>query len=239
MSANIDQHELDNFSNLSNEWWDLTGPFKTLHEINPLRLTFVKERCDVVNARIIDIGCGGGIFTESLAQAGASVLGIDMSPAAIATAEQHWVNSALAQNKQSMIDYRLTTAEEMAASYPNEFDVLTCMELLEHVPDPASIIQACSKLVKPGGHLFFSTLNRNPKAYLFAILGAEYLLKLIPQGTHDFAKFIKPSEFANWARQANLSVNEFKGLHYHPLNKTYSINDDISVNYLIHCQRTD
>lgn len=236
---NIDQQEINKFSQLSSDWWNLQGAFKTLHEINPLRLQFIQAHLPLANSQIIDIGCGGGILTESLAHAGAIVMGIDMSVEAINTAQHHWENSALAQSRPQAITYQVATAENLAENNPGSFDALTCMELLEHVPDPASVIQACAKLVKPGGHLFFSTINRNPKAYLFAILGAEYLLKLIPKGTHDFAKFIKPSELAGWARQANLSTREFKGLHYNPLTKNYFINNDISVNYLVHCQRID
>jgi 2-polyprenyl-6-hydroxyphenyl methylase/3-demethylubiquinone-9 3-methyltransferase len=192
-----------------------------------------------MNTKVIDIGCGGGILAEALAQAGATVTGIDMSAAAIACAQTHWQNSALIPEHPQTITYQVTTAEDLAKTHANHFDTLTCLELLEHVPDPASVLQACAKLVKPGGHLFFSTINRNPKAYLFAILGAEYFLKLIPKGTHDFAKFIKPSEFAAWARQADLTVLAFKGLHYQPFTKNYFLNDDISVNYLVHCQRID
>jgi 2-polyprenyl-6-hydroxyphenyl methylase/3-demethylubiquinone-9 3-methyltransferase len=236
---NFDVQEVNKFSELSSDWWNLQGAFKTLHEINPLRLQFIQSHLSLSDAKIIDIGCGGGILAESLAQAGAIVTGIDMSAEAIKTAQNHWENSTFAIMRPHAITYQQTTAENMAESYANTFDALTCMELLEHVPDPVSVIQACAKLVKPGGHLFFSTINRNPKAYLFAILGAEYLLNIIPKGTHDFAKFIKPSEFASWARQANLSTQEFKGLHYNPLTKNYWLNNDISVNYLVHCQRID
>ncbi len=238
MSANIDEAEITKFSNLSSDWWNPQGAFKTLHDINPLRLQFIQDQCNLAKARLIDIGCGGGILTESLAQAGATVTGIDMSLEAITAARQHWENSSLMHTQSSIITYQVTTAEDMATTHAGFFDALTCMELLEHVPDPASIIKACATLVKPGGQLFFSTINRNPKAYLFAILGAEYLLKLIPKGTHDFAKFIKPSELAGWARNTDLTVKQFKGLHYNLLNKHYSLNDDISVNYLVCCQRT-
>lgn len=236
---NFDQQEVNKFSELSSDWWNLQGAFKTLHEINPLRLQFIQSQFNLANAKMIDIGCGGGILTESLAQVGATVTGIDMSVEAINTAQKHWESSTFAQSKLNAITYQVATAESLAETQHNTYDALTCMELLEHVPDPASVIQACAKLVKPGGHLFFSTINRNPKAYLFAILGAEYLLKLIPKGTHDFAKFIKPSEFAGWARLVNLNTSEFKGLHYNPLTKNYLLNNDISVNYLVHCQKMD
>ena len=234
---NVDEQEVAKFSELSSDWWNPQGAFKTLHEINPLRLQFIKEHINLTHINIIDVGCGGGILTESLAHAGAIVTGIDMSSEAINIAQKHWEAAPLTQNTKTGITYQVTTAEAMAAAHANSYDALTCMELLEHVPDPTSVIKACAQLVKPGGHLFFSTINRNAKAYLFAILGAEYLLNLIPKGTHDFAKFIKPSELASWARDANLNIQKFKGLHYNPLTKNYSLNDDISVNYLVHCQR--
>ena len=236
---NVDEQEVAKFSELASDWWNPKGAFKTLHEINPLRLQFIKDHLTLNNTKIIDIGCGGGILAESLAHAGAIVTGIDMSSAAIDIAQKHWAASPFTQNTTAGINYQVTTAEAMATTHPGVFDALTCMELLEHVPDPASVIKSCAQLVKPGGHLFFSTINRNAKAYLFAILGAEYLLKLIPKGTHDFAKFIKPSELAAWAREANLNTCSFKGLHYNPLTKNYFLNEDISVNYMIYCQRAD
>jgi len=237
MSLNIDPQEVNKFDKLAREWWDLNGSLKTLHGINPLRLAFIKEHVNLAGAKAIDVGCGGGILTESLAQAGAIVTGIDMSEEAIKVAQLHWADSALAKTRSTAVSYQVASAETMAEQTPDQYDVVTCMELLEHVPDPASVITACAKLAKPGGHIFFSTINRNPKAYLYAILGAEYILRLLPTGTHDYAKFIKPSELASWARHTNLIVHDFKGMHYNPFTQHYSVNDDISVNYLVHCQR--
>ena len=236
---NVISHEIQKFSNLSSTWWNPTGPLKTLHAINPLRLQFIQTHITLLNSSVIDIGCGGGILSESLALAGANVTGIDMSAPAIEAAQQHWQITKATQANSGSLNYSVNTAEIMAAQYANTFDVVTCMELLEHVPDPASVVQACAKLAKPGGYIFFSTINRNPKAYLFAILGAEYLLNLLPKGTHDYAKFIKPSELANWCRAAGLTPNDLQGLHYNPLTKHYFLNQDISVNYLLHCQKMD
>jgi 2-polyprenyl-6-hydroxyphenyl methylase/3-demethylubiquinone-9 3-methyltransferase len=234
---NIDEQEVAKFSALSEDWWNPKGAFKTLHDINPLRLSFIKDYVNLAHTKIIDIGCGGGILAEGLAHEGADVTGIDMSANDINVAKAHWEASPLTGKVTAAIHYEISTAEAMAARHAHTYEALTCMELLEHVPDPASLIKACATLVKPGGHLFFSTLNRNPKAYLFAVLGAEYILKLLPKGTHDFAKFIKPSELAGWARDAHLTVQTFKGLHYNPFSKNHCLNDDISVNYLVCCQR--
>ena len=228
---NIDPSEVAKFSEAAAHWWDLNGDFKALHEINPLRLSFINQRAPLAARNVIDIGCGGGILSESMAKLGAYVTGIDMSKAALDVAKLHQHESG------TKIDYKLITAEDMATHHSAQFDVVTCLEMLEHVPDPASIITACAKLVKPGGDIFFSTINRNLKAYLFAIIGAEYLLKLVAKNTHDFAKFIKPSELNTWARKAGLTTLEMIGLSYRPLTKQYFLNDDISVNYLVHMKK--
>jgi len=228
---NIDPDEIVKFDTAAAHWWDTEGELKTLHDINPLRLNFIEQHCAIKNKRVLDIGCGGGILAESMAASGAKVTGIDMSAAALQTARLHLHESKL------HIEYEQNTAEQCAQQHPRQFDVVTCLELLEHVPDPSAIVTACANLLKPGGKVFFSTLNRNPKAYLFAILGAEYLLKMLPKGTHDYAKFIRPSELARWARAENLSVCSLKGLSYHLLNKTYALSNDVSVNYFICCEK--
>ncbi len=229
---NVDRGEVAKFEAMASRWWDTNGECKPLHDINPLRLNYIDEKSGgIAGKKVIDIGCGGGILSESMAQRGALVSGIDMSEPSIEVAKLHLYESNLA------IDYQRTTAEAFAEQHPHSFDVVTCMELLEHVPDPASLIQACAKLVKPGGHIFFSTINRNPKAYLFAIVGAEYLLKMLPKGTHDFAKFIRPSELAAWARESGLTIHDITGLSYNPLNKHYSLGSDIDVNYMLHTQQ--
>lgn len=214
------------------DWWDLEGPCKPLHEINPLRLSFIQSCCPLTGQQqILDIGCGGGILTEALSCFCPQVTGIDQSTAALEVAIDH------AKNLPSPPHYFLSTAEEYAERYPGKFDVITCMELLEHVPDPLSVIAAMTTLLKPGGDLFLSTINRTPKAFLQAIIGAEYLLKLLPKGTHDYARFIRPSELATWARQYQLSLKHSKGLSYRVLNKRYYLTDDVSVNYLFHLQK--
>ncbi len=229
--TNIDPHEIAKFDAAAAHWWDRQGEMKPLHDINPLRLDFIEQHDTLSHKQVLDVGCGGGILAEGMAERGAKVIGIDMSAAALEVARLHLYESQL------QIDYQQSTAEDYATQHPGQFDIVTCLELLEHVPTPATVIQACATLVKPGGSLFFSTINRNAKAYLFAIVGAEYLLKMLPRGTHDFAKFIRPAELAHWSRAANLSVIDLKGMHYHLLNKTYSLSDDVSVNYLMYCQK--
>ncbi len=229
MNANVDQQELDKFSALASRWWDPDSEFKPLHDINPLRLGYIEQYAEsLVNKKILDVGCGGGILAESMAQAEAEVVGIDMSETPLSVAKLHLHEVGL------KVDYRQITVEELAIEAPNSFDIITCMEMLEHVPDPASVITACYKLLKPGGQAFFSTINRNPKSYLFAIIGAEYILRLLPKGTHDHAKFIRPAELVNWIVDAGGEVNDITGMTYNPISKQYSLGKDVSVNYLIH-----
>lgn len=225
---NADPAEIQQFDALANRWWDPQGPFKPLHDLNPLRLNFIEQHASLFEKAVLDVGCGGGILSEALAKAGAKVTGIDLAEATLKIAHLHQLESEL------NIDYQVCAVEDKAPSAAGTFDVVTCMELLEHVPDPASVIQACATLVKPGGHVFFSTLNRHPKAYVQAILGAEYLLKLLPRGTHDYSKFITPAELTAWARDADLSLHNMTGLTYNPLNKRYRFTDSIKVNYLVH-----
>jgi 2-polyprenyl-6-hydroxyphenyl methylase / 3-demethylubiquinone-9 3-methyltransferase len=225
---NLDQAELDKFSRLASKWWDPNSEFKPLHEINPLRLDYIEKICNGLSGKnIVDIGCGGGILSESMATRGAHVMGIDLAEKPLKVARLHLLESG------QHVDYQLISAEDLAQQKPRQFDVVTCMEMLEHVPDPASTIKACAKLVKPGGQVFFSTINRNPKAYLFAVIGAEYVLNMLPKGTHDYAKFIKPSELASMARDAGLDVQQLTGMSYNPLSKVYSLVKDTSVNYLV------
>jgi 2-polyprenyl-6-hydroxyphenyl methylase/3-demethylubiquinone-9 3-methyltransferase len=230
-NSNVDPSEIAKFSDSAAHWWDTEGELKTLHGINPLRVSYINQKVPLAGKSVIDIGCGGGILSESMAKLGANVTGIDMSKAALDVAKLHQHESG------TDINYQLITAEEMAAQHPGQYDVVTCLEMLEHVPDPTSIIAATAKLVKPDGHVFFSTLNRNAKSYLFAILGAEYILNLIPKNTHDFAKFIRPSELSAWARKAGLQMVDMTGLGYNPLTKKYFLTDDISVNYLVHATK--
>lgn len=231
MSHNYDPQELAKFASLAAHWWDMEGELKTLHQINPLRLGYIKQKTSLAGKKIIDIGCGGGILSESMAKEQAEVTGIDLNKSVISVAKLHQHESG------TKVEYIAISAEDMAAERPEQFDIVTCLELLEHVPDPAAIIKACAALVKPGGHLFFSTINRNPKAYLFAILGAEYVLKLLPKNTHDYAKFIRPSELCQWAKQSSLLPGEMKGISYNPLNETFKLTDDISVNYLLYAAK--
>ena len=224
---NVDELELQKFSALAHRWWDPNSEFKPLHDINPLRLNYIDGLAHIAGKKILDVGCGGGILSESMAARGAEVTGIDLGDKPLKVAKLHLLETG------QKVDYRLIAAEDLAAEQPGQFDVVTCMEMLEHVPDPASIVRACATLVKPGGQVFFSTLNRNPKSYLFAVIGAEYLLKLLPRGTHDYAKFIKPSELARFARNAGLNMNEVIGMSYNPFSKSYTLGPDTSVNYLI------
>jgi len=228
---NADQNELDKFSQLAHRWWDPNSEFKPLHAINPLRLEWIGRLAGISGKAILDIGCGGGILSESMAQGGAAVTGIDLSDKALGVARLHLLESG---NK---VSYQNISAEELAETTPGSFDVVTCMEMLEHVPNPASTISACAALVKPGGHVFFSTINRNPKAYLLAVIGAEYILKMLPKGTHDYAKFIKPSELSRWAKCVGLEPDELIGMSYNPLSQHYSLGRDTDVNYLLHTTR--
>ena len=230
---NVDPNEVAKFEALASGWWDAEGESKPLHQINPLRLGFIKSKCNLKNSQTIDVGCGGGILSEALAKNGADVTGIDMGAMPLNIARLHAIESDLD------IDYQQITAEQKAEQSSEQFDVVTCMEMLEHVPDPISVIRACADMVKPGGDVFFSTLNRHPKAYLFAVVGAEYMLKMLPKGTHDYKRFIRPSEMASWCRQAGLEVGEITGLSYNPLTKVYALSDDVKVNYLVHCKKSD
>jgi len=226
-TPNIDPEEIAKFEKLASRWWDPDSEFKPLHEINPLRLGYILKHTVIDGKQVLDVGCGGGILSESLAKAGAQVTGIDMGDAPLNVAKLHGLEANIS------IDYQKTTAEEFATQHPQKFDVLTCMEMLEHVPDPASTIRACATLVKPGGKLFFSTINRNPKSYLFAIIGAEYLLRMLPKGTHQYAKFIKPSELADWLRDTGITLQNVTGLTYNPLSKHYKLGNDVSVNFMV------
>lgn len=231
MSENYDAEELAKFAALASHWWDPAGELKTLHQINPLRIGYIKEKIDLSGKSVIDIGCGGGILSESMSALGATVTGIDMNKPIISVAKLHQLESG------TNVEYLHTTAEAIAKERPETYDVVTCLEMLEHVPDPASVINACATLLKPGGIIIFSTLNRNPMSYLFAIVGAEYLLKLLPKNTHDYAKFIKPSELNTWMRQAGLRPVEIKGISYNPLTQHFKFTDNISVNYLFYATK--
>lgn len=230
--ANVDTAEIAKFEALASRWWDKNSEFKPLHDINPLRANFIDQRSPVAKKKLIDVGCGGGILAESLALRGAEVTGIDMGEAPLSVARLHALETGVSLN------YEQITAEDKAAQMPGEFDVVTCMEMLEHVPDPSSVVAACAHMVKDGGDVYFSTINRNPKSYAFAILGAEYILKLLPKGTHEYSKFIRPSELAQWLRAAGLELQEITGMTYNPLTKHYKLNaSDVSVNYLIHAKK--
>ncbi len=228
---NVDPAELAKFDALASRWWDTEGDFKPLHEINPLRLDWIRQAVNLGGCRAVDIGCGGGILAESMAAANARVTGIDMAEGPLAVARLHQHESG------TNVDYRRATAEELAATEAGEYDVVTCLEMLEHVPDPSQVIKSCAELVKPGGHVFFSTINRNPKSFLFAIVGAEYVLKLLPSGTHEYAKFIRPSELEAWARSAGLELRASIGMHYNPVTREYSLGSNLDVNYLMYFQR--
>jgi 2-polyprenyl-6-hydroxyphenyl methylase/3-demethylubiquinone-9 3-methyltransferase len=228
---NADPQELAKFSDLAHRWWDPTSEFKPLHQINPLRLGWIDKIAGLKGKSVLDVGCGGGILAEAMAVAGAQVKGIDLSDKALKVALLHLLESRLDVN------YEEIGAEALAQREAGHYDALTCMEMLEHVPDPASTVRACAQLVKPGGHVFFSTLNRNPKSYVLAVIGAEYILRLLPRGTHDYAKFLKPSELAQYCRAAGLTLTSIIGMGYNPLTKVYTLNNDTSVNYLMHCVR--
>jgi 2-polyprenyl-6-hydroxyphenyl methylase/3-demethylubiquinone-9 3-methyltransferase len=233
-NLNVDHVEISKFESLASRWWDPHSEFKPLHEINPLRLDYIDQIAGLNGKRVLDVGCGGGILAESMANRGADVMGIDMGESNLAVARLHLLESGL------KVDYQKIPVEQLAEQQAGQFDVVTCLEMLEHVPDPASIIAACAKLVKPGGHVFFSTINRNPKSYLFAIIGAEYILRLLPKGTHDFEKFIRPSELDSWIRTAGLESRDITGLVYNPLTQVYKLNPkDIDVNYMVHTQRDE
>ena len=225
---NADHKELEKFSQLAHRWWDKNSEFKPLHEINPLRIEWIDRHVKLAGKTVLDIGCGGGILAESMAERGAMVTGIDLSEKALGVARLHLLESG---NK---VDYQYRSAEELAKSSATRFDIVTCMEMLEHVPEPASVVAACAALVKPGGHVFFSTINRNAKAYALAVIGAEFILKMLPRGTHEYAKFIKPAELSRWAKSAGLQPDEIIGLSYNPLSSKYRLCRDTDVNYLMH-----
>jgi 2-polyprenyl-6-hydroxyphenyl methylase/3-demethylubiquinone-9 3-methyltransferase len=231
MTINADPQELAKFGDLAHRWWDPNSEFKPLHDINPLRLGWIDRNCGLKGKKVIDVGCGGGLLSEGMAALGAEVTGIDLGEKALGVAKLHLLESGL------KVGYRHIAVEDMAKTEPNAFDVVTCLEMLEHVPDPASVVRACAQLVKPGGQLFFSTINRNPKAYLLAVVGAEYVLNMLPRGTHDYARFLRPAELARLCRDADLSVMEIVGMSYHPFARTYSLGSDTSVNYLIRARR--
>ncbi|MGE5096585.1 MAG: bifunctional 2-polyprenyl-6-hydroxyphenol methylase/3-demethylubiquinol 3-O-methyltransferase UbiG [Betaproteobacteria bacterium] len=232
MSTNYDSAELAKFSALAHRWWDPNSEFRPLHEINPLRLGHIERLTGgLAGKRVLDVGCGGGILAEAMAKSGATVTGIDLAEKPLKVAMLHRLESG------TSVEYRHIAAETLAEESPESFDVVTCMEMLEHVPDPASVVRACARLVRPGGWVFFSTINRNPKSFLFAIVGAEYVLRLLPRGTHEFAKFIRPSELAGFCREAALSVEDLTGMTYNPLTKVYSLGRDVDVNYLVASRR--
>lgn len=226
--SNVDQAEIAKFEALAHRWWDRESEFKPLHDINPLRVSWIDQHVSLAGKKVLDVGCGGGILSEAMAHRGAQVTAIDMGEAPLSVARLHQLESGL------NIDYQQITAENLAEQMPAQFDVVTCLEMLEHVPDPASVIRSCYQLVKPGGHVFFSTINRNPKAYLMAVIGAEYLMQMLPRGTHDFKKFIRPSELGAWCRSVGFKVTDMTGLTYNPLSKRYKlVASDVDVNYMI------
>jgi 2-polyprenyl-6-hydroxyphenyl methylase / 3-demethylubiquinone-9 3-methyltransferase len=231
-TVNADPQELAKFSELAHRWWDPNSEFKPLHQINPLRLDWIDSLARLPGKRVVDIGCGGGILAESMARRGASVLGVDLATKPLRVAQLHAMEGAVEQ-----LEYREVAAEALASEMPAAFDVVTCMEMLEHVPEPASVVRACSALVKPGGWVFFSTINRNAKAFLFAIVGAEHVLKLLPKGTHEYARFIRPSELGQWSRDAGLVLQHTRGMEYNPLTERYWLSGDTSVNYLVACRK--
>ncbi len=231
-NSNVDEEELAKFEALAYRWWDKESEFKPLHDINPLRLNYIDQHAGLRGKKVLDIGCGGGILSESMAKKGAVVKGIDLGEAPLSVAKIH------AKEQQVDIEYQAISTEEIAAREPDAYDIVTCMEMLEHVPDPSAIVKACSDLVKPNGHVFFSTINRNPKSFLFAIVGAEYILNLLPKGTHQYEKLIRPSELDQWIRQANLQTNDIIGMSYNPILKSYKLSSDTSVNYIVHAHKS-
>jgi 2-polyprenyl-6-hydroxyphenyl methylase/3-demethylubiquinone-9 3-methyltransferase len=231
---NADPQELSKFGDLAHRWWDPEGEFKPLHQINPLRLDWIAQWVPMPGSKIVDVGCGGGILAESMASRGAQVLGVDLSTKPLKVARLHAMESGV-----TGLEYREVAVEDLAAEQPGQFDAVTCMEMLEHVPDPASVVQACARLVRPGGRVFFSTLNRNAKAFLLAIVGAEHVLKMLPKGTHEYARFLRPSELARFAREAGLEVDAFRGMTFNPITGRYSLNADTDVNYLMACRKPE
>ncbi|MBA4708866.1 bifunctional 2-polyprenyl-6-hydroxyphenol methylase/3-demethylubiquinol 3-O-methyltransferase UbiG [Aquitalea aquatica] len=229
--SNVDELEIDKFSQLAHKWWDKDSEFKPLHEINPLRLDYIDDFAGIKDLKVLDVGCGGGILAESMALRGAQVTGIDLAKKSLKVAQLHSLESGVA------VEYRCIAVEELADEAPGSFDVVTCMEMLEHVPDPESVVRSCARLVKPGGWVFFSTLNRNAKAYLLAVVGAEYLLNMLPRGTHEYARFLKPSELSRMARNAGLEIGNVSGMSYNPLTRIYALGDDTQVNYLMATRR--
>ena len=230
---NVDHAEVSKFEELATRWWDPNSEFKPLHDINPLRVDYINQRVALENRKVIDVGCGGGLLSEAMAELGAQVTGIDMGEAPLTVARLHQHESGVA------VDYQRTTAEQMAKQHPGQFEVCTCLEMLEHVPDPASVVQACADLTSPGGDLFFSTINRNPKAWLLAVVGAEYLLRMLPRSTHDYRKFIRPSELERWARAAGLELQDLTGMTYNPLTQEYKLGNDVDVNYLARFKKAE
>jgi len=230
---NVDQAEVNKFDELASRWWDPDSEFKPLHDINPLRVDYINNHAPLENRKVIDVGCGGGLLSEAMAFLGAEVTGIDMGEAPLTVARLHQHESGVS------VDYQRSTAEQMAAQHPGQFEICTCLEMLEHVPDPASVVQACADLTRPGGHIFFSTINRNPKAWLFAVVGAEYVLRMLPRGTHDYRKFIRPSELDRWAREAGLELQNLTGMTYNPLTQEYKLGNDVDVNYLAWFKKTE
>lgn len=230
--SNVDDLEIDKFSQLAHKWWDKDSEFKPLHEINPLRLDYIDDFAGIKDLKVLDVGCGGGILAESMAQRGAQVTGIDLAKKSLKVAQLHSLESGVS------VEYRCVAVEDLADEAPGSFDVVTCMEMLEHVPDPESVVRSCARLVKPGGWVFFSTLNRNAKAYLLAVVGAEYVLNMLPRGTHEYARFLKPSELSRMARNAGLEISNVSGMSYNPLTRIYALGDDTQVNYLMATRRS-